>query len=167
MSPVQKETYDKIKKWILETKNLSLRDVGETKFNAFTLLINTKDSKRISINIIGSKTNNKKILLSWAWGLPKHHTKTIKKAILTKAKMKCELDLRIGLGDMGLSVDFYPSMDELEVISTEKFIYLNRLTKTRLYGDITLLLKAYVFTARKLVQHFKIPKPSNIFSKFE
>lgn len=164
MTSIHDETRDKIKKWILESKKFTLEDKGADKLNAFTLLVNTKDSKRIMINIIGSKTNNKKILICWGWQMTKGTMNTIKKAIPIAVKRRCEVELKVEIGVRNLSIEFHPSMIDLEVIWVEKYLSLDRLTKARFFELINLLLSAYIFTARTLVKHFKIPRPSN-FSK--
>lgn len=161
---IQNDTRNKIKKWILEEKKLGLSDRGASKLNAFALLVTTKDSKRIPIQMIGSKTNDRKILVCWIWGLPREHAKIIKTGIPNAVKKKCESEISTGLSLMNLPVVFEPSMEELEKIRVEQFIHLDGLTKDRLYDVINKLLRAYVFTARKLVEHFKIPRQFDRFT---
>jgi hypothetical protein len=164
MTPIQKETYEKIKSWILEGRNLRLSDKGEMKYNAFTLVVSTRDSKRVSVQIIGSKISDRKILLSWVWKLPISSTKTITTVLKNEVRKQCESEIEIGLNFMNLSPQFIPSMEKLKIITVDTYIYLDGLTKDRLYDTLNLLWRAHVFTARKLVEHFKIPKPSTSFS---
>lgn len=158
------EARDKIKGWILEENKLELIDDGESELNAFGFLIKTKDSKQIPIQILGSKTNNKRICVCWVWNMPKRDVPTIREVIKDDVKTKCKYEIDIGLSLMNLPVKFDPSIQKLEKITVEKFIHLDGLTKDRLYDVVNLLLRAYVFTARKLVEHFKIPKNDERFT---
>jgi len=155
LSPKLKKALTEIKTWLNEEK-MNLTEL-EDKENAFTLEIKPKSNNRaLPIIIIGSKTTDEKIMVCWVWGFSEEDRKTLK-MIDNKVKQTFASDVNLGFQVMNLPIMFYESLEDLQLIHTEKYIYLDELTKENLLKVFGELIQALQFISKKFIDYFQMP----------
>lgn len=125
--------------------------------NAFTLEIMPKSNNRaLPIHIIGSKKTDEKIMVCWVWGFSEEDRKTLR-MIDDKVKQAFAFNVKLGFKSMGLPITFYESVEDLQLMHTEKYINLDELTKDNLLIVLRQLIHALEFASKKFITHFSMP----------
>lgn len=156
MTPIQKETLENIKKWLVELNIFEFQEIEDDN-NAFNIEIRPKSKPSVyPINIIGHKEMDDKIILTWLWGFVERDRNSLRMIDLN-LKQKFEADLKYGLQLLGLPLRFYESIEDIKGIWTEDYIDVNELSKERLLKVITQLGQAATLIGQKFEKYFPLP----------